>query len=104
MKVKFANGVVKECASPIEQRIYKSGIGVGWILSLKLIGETTSADIDSLITSENVSTLEFFNETEDGKTITLFTLSDYDKCSSSIIRHAEHTIATQADIQLTKGV
>lgn len=104
MKVKFANGVVKECAAPTEQKVYRSGVGIGWVLSLRLMGEMASSELDNLITAENVSSLEFLTETEEGEEKTLFTLSGYEKCSSSVIRHAENITATQSEIQLTKGL
>lgn len=104
MKVKFVNGVVKNCAAPTEQKMYRSGLEPTWVLALRLIGETTSSEMDNLITEENVVSLEFFTETEDGKVETLFTLSGYAKCSSSVIRHAEDIESTIAEIQLTKGL
>ena len=103
MKVKFANGVVKECAAPTEQKAFKAGIGVGWILLLRLIGETTSTELDNLLTEDNISPLEFITETEDGKDKTIFTLSGYNKVTSSTIRYAEGE-NTVSEIQLTKGM
>lgn len=103
MKVKFANGVIKECTAPTEQKAYRSGIGVGWILLLKLTGEITSTELDNLLTAENVESLEFLTETESGEDKTLFTISGYEKITSSTIRYAENSADTQSEIQLTKG-
>ena len=103
MKIKFANGVVKECAAPTEQKAFKAGIGVGWILLLRLIGETTSTELDNLLTEDNISPLEFITKTEDGKDKTIFTLSGYNKVTSSTIRYAEGE-DTVSEIQLTKGM
>ena len=104
MKVKFANGVVKECAAPTEQKAYRAGEGIGWILLLRLTGETTSAELDNLLVADNVSALEFLTETENGEDKTLFTLEGYDKVTSSTIRYAESEPDIVSEIQLTKGM
>lgn len=105
MKVKFANGVVKECTSPTEQKIFKTASGEsGWILHLSLIGEMTSNELDNLVTVENISPLVFLSETDNGEDKTIFTLDGYEKITSSTIRHAENTISTSVEIQLTKGL
>ena len=105
MKIKFANGVVKECTSPTEQKVFKTNTGVdGWILHLRLMGEITSGELDELVTVENIAPLEFLTTTESGEDKTAFTLDGYEKITSSTIRHAEDTASTSAEIQLTKGL
>ena len=108
MKVKFANGVVKECTAPTEQKIFKTvggaTVGAGWVLVLRLTGNTTSSELDDVLTAENVSTLEFMAEDETGFRKTLFSLSGYDKITSSTIRHSEDVAATYTEIQMSKGV
>ena len=104
MKVKFANGVVKECSAPTEQKAFRTVGGNGWILNLRLIGGITSAELDELITTENIASLEFLSAPEDGEAKTIFTLDGYEKITSSTIRHAEDTASTSVDIQLTKGL
>lgn len=104
MKVKLANGVVKECAAPTEQKIFKQTGENGWVLSLRLVGEITSTSLDELLAVENFASLEFLVETEDGEDKTLFALCGYDKITSSVIRHAENTTETSTDIQLSKGI
>ncbi len=104
MKVKFANGVVKECSAPTEQKAFRTVGGNGWILNLRLIGGITSAELDELITTENIASLEFLSVPEDGEAKTIFTLDGYEKITSSTIRHAEDTASTSVDIQLTKGL
>lgn len=107
MKVKFANGVVKECTSPTEQKIFKNNNGelvsVGWLLMLRLTGVITSTEIDNLLTPDNVTSLEFLTETENGEDKKLFNLDGYCKITSSTIRHSEDTNGAYAEIQLTKG-
>lgn len=108
MKVRFKDGVIKDCTSPVEHKLFKTlnGIttGVGWALSLQLTGSTTSTELDSIITPDNVSTLEFVKEDENGEIVTLFSLSGYEKITSSTIRHSEDTMNTHVEIQMTKGL
>ena len=103
MKVKFANGVVKECTAPTEQKAYRAGTEAGWFLLLKLKGEMTSTELDNLLTAENYASLEFLTTTKSGEDKTLFTIGGYDNITSSTIRYAENTADTQSEIQLTKG-
>lgn len=105
MKVKFANGTVKECAAPTEQKIFKtSGVGAGWVLALRLTGNINSTELDEIINGDNVKVLDFLTETESGEDKTIFSLTGYNKVTSSTIRHAEDTNATHAEIQISKGV
>jgi hypothetical protein len=105
MKVKFANGVVKNCIAPTEQKVFKTVGGTsGWILNLRLIGKFTSTELDNLIALENIVSLEFLSETENGEDKLLFTLDGYEKVTSSVIRHAEDIASTTVEIQLTKGL
>ena len=108
MKVKFVNNVTKTCNAPTEQKVFKNvggeTTGTGWVLMFRLLGEITSSELDELVTVENVSSLEFFVDSEEGEDITLFTLAGYDKITASTIRHAEDESATYAEIQLSKGV
>lgn len=108
MKVKFANGVIKECSAPTEQKLFKSitekTVGIGWMLHLKLIGLMTSTELDDLMSEENIKSLEFLFETENGEAVTLFKLDGYEKVSSSVIRYSEDTKTTHAEMQLSRGI
>lgn len=108
MKVKFANGIIKDCSAPIEQKIFKTAagvpVGIGWVLSLRLLGCSTSTELDEIVTADNVKSLEFLTDLEDGKSKTLFKLEDYTKITSSSIRHAENTADTYAELQISKGI
>ena len=108
MKVKFANGVIKECSAPTEQKLFKSitekTVGIGWMLHLKLIGLMTSTELDDLMDEENIKSLEFLFETENGEAVTLFKLEGYEKVSSSVIRYSEDTKTTYAEMQLSRGI
>ncbi len=108
MKVKFASGAVKECTAPTEQKVFKTvggeTVGIGWVLILKLMGNITSTEFDTVVNTEGVSSLEFLKENEKGEDEILFTLEGYNKITSSTIRHAEDTTATYVEIQMSKGV
>lgn len=108
MKVKFKNGTIKECSAPTEQKIFKNiegeTVASGWVLIFRLTGGITSDELDSVITPENVGSLTFLTENEEGEPIEAFKLENYGKISSSVIRHSENVSATYADIQLSKGV
>lgn len=104
MKVKLANGVVIRCTAPTEQKVFKQTGENGWVLSLRLVGDITSAILDELLTIENFETLDFLSETEDGGEKNIFSLCGYDKITSSVIRYSEDITATSADIQLSKGI
>lgn len=103
MKVKFKDGTIRRCASPIEQKVFRGGESAGWILMLKLLGEITSSELDSILKPENITELEFFT-TENGVDKALFTLFGYEKITSSSIRYAEDMASTITEIQLTKGI
>ena len=108
MRVKFANGVVKECTAPIEQKVFKrvdgKTEGAGWLLILRLKGGITSAELDTLLTAENVKTMRFSTINEDDEETALFILEDYETITSSSIRHAENATLTQTEIQMSKGI
>ena len=73
----------------------------GWILLLNLIGSITSDEADALLTEENIAELVFLSDEEE---TALFTITEYNKVSSSTIRYAEDASSTRLEIQLTKGV
>ena len=103
MKVKFNDGTVKNCTTPTEQKVFKQGVGAGWVLIFALICDMTSTEVDELISTENISGLSFITEDENGLESTIF-ISDYDKISSAIIRYSDEKDKTRVEIQLTKGV
>lgn len=108
MKIKFANGVIKKCSMPIERKIFKqiggSTIGVGWLLSLILIGETTSDEMDALLVDKNIAHLEFLSEAENSENEHMFSLNGYGINTSSVITYNEDKAKTTVEIQLSKGV
>lgn len=103
MKVKFVNGVTKECSSPTEIKSFYNNSDSHWVLNVKLIGAMTSAELDALLTTENISRLEFLTTATDEGDQAIFTLDGYERVTSSAIRHAEDTTATIVEIQMSKG-
>lgn len=103
MQVKFKDGTITGCSSPTEQKLFKSGESAGWILNFALLGDITSDNVDKLLMSDNVSELTFISKDEN-ETETAFTLSNYNRVSSAVIRYSEPQNKSRVDIQLTKGV
>lgn len=108
MRVKFLDGTVKECAAPTELKLFKTSdgelIGGGWLLTLKLIGGLTAADVDSIFSPDNIKELEFSATDENGNEKILFCLSGYERLTSSAVHYSEDFTDTFAEIQLSKGV
>lgn len=103
MKVKFKNGVIKNCTTPTEQKVFKGGGNAGWILAFAILGGMTSNEVDSLIVPENISELTFLTENELSEATTI-ALSEYDRISSAFIRYSDDKASTRVEIQLSKGV
>lgn len=101
MKVRFKDGTIKNCSSPIEQKVFKSGEDAGWILTFALIGDTTSAEVDGLISTDNISELTFISVYEEIETS--FSLNGYERISSAIVRYSEDNSQTRVEIQLIRG-
>lgn len=98
MLVKFKNGTEKKCTNPIEQKVFRSGVAAGWLCTFNLSETTTSTELDALLTEENVSELTFCNDVSEE----LFTISDYTKITSAIIRYTEE--GSKVEMQLSKGL
>lgn len=106
MKIKFKNGVTKECDAPKEQKIYKnSGEKIedaGWLVNLRINGIMTSNEVDELLIPENISSMKFFDYGDNEKNE--FILNGYEKVTSSVINYSENISEAYAEIQLSKGV
>lgn len=99
MIVKFKNGAEKACTAPMEQKVFSGGVPCGWLAAFSLVGAVTSAEMDALLTEENIGKMVFV--TDDGKEITL---DGYNKVSSAVIRHAVDPANTKVELQLMKTV
>lgn len=79
-----------------EQKLYRDGQPRGWLLTVTLVGDFTSSDIDNVLTKDNI------------RNITVVTgeitreISGYTSVSSCIIRYNDDN--NTAEIQLTKGI
>lgn len=112
MKVQFKDGTIKNCTAPVEQKVFRNSEAVGWMLIFNLKGETTSNEVDALLTADNIKELTFIPdhsaiiEGEESEAIetTPIRLLNYDRVSSSAIRYAEDISMTRVEIQLSKGV
>ena len=101
MNVRFKDGTIKKCSTPTEQKLFKAREDAGWILTFSLIGDITSAEVDSLISAENISELTFISVYEE--TETSFSLNGYERTSSAIVRYSEDKSQTRVEIQLIRG-
>lgn len=98
MIVKFKNDVTKECTNPIEQKLFKNGVPVGWICSFSFNENTSSIELDEILNPENITELLFLNS----ENKVLFSLNGYSNITSVVVRHAETD--GSVEIQMTKGV
>lgn len=97
MKIKFNDGTIKECTQPMEQKLFRDGVAVGWLLSFSITGEVVTSDnIDKIITADNVSNLTFTDDEENN----LYVLSGYTQLASVAIRHSD--TQSRAELQIKK--
>lgn len=83
--------------SIIEQKLFRQGESVGWLLSINLKGNFNAKDIDGILTTESIGEITLVGEAEKPTIIT-----GYNKITSCVVRYSEEN--TTAEIQLTKGV
>ena len=85
----------------LEQKLFKQGEAVGWLLSLTLSGEIESPELDNILTKENISEISLQTEGgDDAKMIVHFI--GYEKLTSCIIRYTDNK--STIEIQIAKGV
>ena len=98
MKVTFKGSAESiTCTEPVEQKMFRSGNGVGWALMFHLHGPLSSSEIDALVTPDSISELTFTSDDEK----TTFKLNGYSGVTACMVRHREG--ATVAELQLTKN-
>ena len=91
MRIKFKNGVEKNCANLTEQKLFKSGSPAGWLCSFCISESVT-------LTEDNISKLAF---SKDGSS-ERFAANGYTKVSSAVIRYNDS--GSTVEIQLSKGL
>ena len=99
MRVKFKkNTKVYDCTEPVEQKVFRSGVAIGWAVMFNIYGAVDSSDIDSMLAPDSISELTFYKQDEDGEN---FAISDYNAVTACTIRHKETITVTE--LQLTKA-
>ena len=96
MKVQFKDSAkLFDCSEPIEQKIFKSGMSIGWAIMFHITADVNSVDIDKVITPESISELSFTNDNDFVNVIT-----GYSNITACVIRHK--SASTVVEVQLTK--
>ena len=109
MKVKFNDGTIKTGLSATEQKIFREGKGIGWMLTLILSDELTAEALDATLTADNIANIilmpddEAVSETTEAEAVG-YALTGYDTISFSNLRYFDGTMTPRAEIRLTKGV
>ncbi len=98
MRIKFKNGVEKNCTNLTEQKLFKSGSPAGWLCSFCISEPIASAELDEILTEDNISKLAF---SKDGSS-EQFAVNGYTKVSSVVIRYNDS--GSTVEIQLSKGL
>ena len=98
MRVKFKGSDMEyNCTNPIEQKVYRGGVAVGWILSFSFDGNCTSSELDSILTDDGISEICFICQNDENPQSTV--IGSYTKLSSCVIRHSD--AGTSIEVQLT---
>lgn len=99
MRVKFKGSeTTYECTEPIEQKVFRSGVAIGWAIMFHIYGDVDSSKADEIVTPETISELTFINEDEQQTT---FTIAGYSAVTACTIRHKATTTVTE--LQFTKA-
>ena len=96
MLLKFKDGTTKTCANPLEHRLLRNGISIGWICTIRILEDMPTSEIDKVLTLDNISELTFCDESLKE----LFVISGYKKIGNVIIRHPG--VSSEIEIQLEK--
>ena len=99
MRVKFKGSeTTYECTEPIEQKVFRTGLAVGWAIMFHIYGDVDSSEIDKIVTPETISELTFINEDEQHTT---FAVEGYSTMTACTIRHKATNTVTE--LQFTKA-
>lgn len=98
MQVKFKNDErLFNSTEPVEQKLFRAGEPVGWTVSFGIYGEMSSADVDLLLTAENISQLTFTGTNQE-----VIVIIGYENVSACTVRHRE--TETFTEIQLSRTI
>lgn len=96
MKVQFKGSAQSfDCSEPVEQKIFKSGVSIGWAIMFHINADVTSSDIDGVVTPDSISELTFTNDNGATSIVT-----GYSNVTACVIRHKNN--ATVVEVQFTK--
>lgn len=99
MYVKFKDSTATyKCTEPVEQKMFRSGVPIGWAIMFHIHCNSDSSQVDKIITSETISELEFGREDENNAT---FIITGYSVISACTIRHKSATDVIE--LQFTKA-
>ena len=58
MRVKFKGSeTTYECTEPIEQKVFRSGVAIGWAIMFHIYGDVDSSKVDEIVTPETIRSL-----------------------------------------------
>ena len=98
MTIKFVDGTIVNVSGLVEQKLF-STVSTNSICraSFSILEDLTASDVDTLLTAENIATMEY-KATNEGQAIII---TGYDKVNGATIRRGE---TTNIEVQMTKGV
>ena len=101
MQIKFKDGTIKQCTNPTEQKMYRNGLDVGWVLMFSITDTMTSNEADDILSADNIESLTFFDDTSEENAVSK-TITGYTDVNYIIIKYGDD-INTVAEIQLRKS-
>lgn len=106
MLVSFKNTETKlKTSGATEQKLFKNGESVGWLLSITVTDTLSANELDELLTLENIGEISLYNvndSSDEQGTSLIAKFTGYEKLTSCLLRYADNK--QSIDIQLTKGV
>ena len=101
MRIKFkSDEQTFKTTSFVENKLYRGGEAIGWVISMSLQTDMISSDLDSLLSVENIGEIKLVSESEESLSTKAFI--GYNKVTSCSIKYAD--TQSTAEIQLFKGV
>ena len=101
MRIKFkSDEQTFKTTSFVENKLYRGGEAIGWVISMSLQTDMNSSALDSLLSVENIGEIKLVSESEESISTKVFI--GYNKVTSCSIKYTDTQIT--AEIQLFKGV
>ena len=106
MFVKFKNSETEITTSgATEQKLFKDGKAVGWLLSLTCTNILSADELDKLLVAENIGEISLCDKTDSpdkSESILIAQFTGYTKSTACLVRYTNDK--QYLDLQLTKGV